>query len=197
MASRAKFFALYGRPFWLEAGYSGTAQSMVGPMLEIHDATTRSGHAALFGFLGVGAAERLKIGNQKLIEACLAQFGRIFGQDAQAPTATLYKDWATDPADRDARRSDLDRPPGFSAFLGARPAGRQARPGRQRDQPERSGLPRRGRRSLRPRCRRTRPAPQPANRMTMTRPPRRIDHLVLAVHDLQNARVSVTAPSWL
>jgi monoamine oxidase len=70
---------------------------MVGPMLEIHDATTRSGHAALFGFLGVGAAERLKIGEQKLIEACLAQFGRIFGQDAQAPTATLYKDWATDP----------------------------------------------------------------------------------------------------
>jgi monoamine oxidase len=97
MASHAKFFALYGRPFWLEAGYSGTAQSMVGPMLEIHDATTWSGHAALFGFLGVGAAERLKIRNQKLIEACLAQFGRIFGQDAQAPTATLYKDWATDP----------------------------------------------------------------------------------------------------
>jgi monoamine oxidase len=97
MSSHAKFFALYGRPFWLEAGYSGTAQSMVGPMLEIHDATTRSGHAALFGFLGVGAAERLKIGEQRLIEACLAQFGRIFGQDAQAPTATLYKDWATDP----------------------------------------------------------------------------------------------------
>lgn len=97
MSSHAKFFALYGRSFWLEAGYSGTAQSMVGPMLEIHDATTRSGHAALFGFLGVGAAERLKIGEQKLIEACLAQFGRIFGQDAQAPTATLYKDWATDP----------------------------------------------------------------------------------------------------
>jgi monoamine oxidase len=97
MSSHAKLFALYGRSFWLEAGCSGTAQSMVGPMLEIHDATTWSGHAALFGFLGVGAAERLKIGKHKLIEACLAQFGRIFGQDAQAPTATLYKDWATDP----------------------------------------------------------------------------------------------------
>ena len=97
MSSHAKFFALYGQSFWLEAGYSGTAQSMVGPMLEIHDATTRSGHAALFGFLGVGAAERLKIGEHKLIEACLAQFGRIFGPDAQAPVATLYEDWATDP----------------------------------------------------------------------------------------------------
>jgi monoamine oxidase len=58
VASHAKFFALYDRSFWLEAGYSGTAESMVGPMAEIHDATTRSGHAALFGFLGVGAAER-------------------------------------------------------------------------------------------------------------------------------------------
>lgn len=97
MSAHAKFFALYGRPFWLEAGYSGTAQSMVGPMAEIHDATTRSGHAALFGFLGVGPAERLRIGEQKLTEACLAQLGRIFGPDARGPTATLYKDWATDP----------------------------------------------------------------------------------------------------
>jgi monoamine oxidase len=97
MSSHAKFFAPYRRPFWLEAGYSGTAQSMVGPMLEIHDATTRSGHAALFGFLGVGPAERIRIGERKLTEACLAQFARIFGQDGLAPTATLYKDWATDP----------------------------------------------------------------------------------------------------
>ena len=97
MSSHAKFFARYDRPFWLEAGYSGTAQSMVGPMLEIHDATTRSGQAALFGFLGVGAAERLRIGEHNLTEACLAQLARIFGPDARTPTATLYKDWATDP----------------------------------------------------------------------------------------------------
>jgi monoamine oxidase len=97
MSSHAKFFARYDRPFWLEAGYSGTAQSMVGPMLEIHDATTRSGHAALFGFLGVGPAERLTIGEHKLTDACITQLGRIFGPDAQAPTATLYKDWAADP----------------------------------------------------------------------------------------------------
>lgn len=97
MSSHAKFFALYQRAFWLQAGYSGTAQSMVGPMLEIHDATTRSGHAALFGFLGVGPAERIRIGQHNLTEACLAQFARIFGPDGLAPTATLYKDWAADP----------------------------------------------------------------------------------------------------
>ena len=31
MSSHAKFFAFYERPFWLEAGYPGTAQSMIGP----------------------------------------------------------------------------------------------------------------------------------------------------------------------
>lgn len=97
MAPHAKFFALYDRPFWREAGYSGTAQSMVGPMLEIHDATTSSGRAALFGFLGVGAQERREIGRQALTAACVGQFARLFGPQAAAPTATVYQDWAADP----------------------------------------------------------------------------------------------------
>jgi monoamine oxidase len=97
MAPHAKFLALYQRPFWLEAGYSGTAQSMVGPLLEIHDATTRSGRAALLGFLGVGAEERRRIGERALTEACVRQFARLFGPEAETPTATLYQDWAADP----------------------------------------------------------------------------------------------------
>jgi monoamine oxidase len=97
MAPHAKFFALYERPFWREAGYSGSVQSMVGPMPEIHDATTAGGQAALFGFLGVGAAERLRMGEEALTEACLAQFARIFGAEATSARATLYKDWAADP----------------------------------------------------------------------------------------------------
>ena len=97
MASHAKFVALYDRPFWYEDGYSGTAQSLVGPLLEIHDATTHSGRAALFGFLGVGPAERARIGQRQLADACLAQLQRIFGEAAHTPTATLYKDWAVDP----------------------------------------------------------------------------------------------------
>lgn len=40
MAPHAKFFAIYDRPFWRDAGLSGAAQSMVGPLVEIHDATT-------------------------------------------------------------------------------------------------------------------------------------------------------------
>ena len=97
MAGQAKFFALYDTPFWLAAGLSGTAQSMVGPMLEMHDATTESGGAALFGFLGMSPTQRQAVGEQELIEACITQFERIFGPEAGRPTATLFKDWAADP----------------------------------------------------------------------------------------------------
>lgn len=97
MAPHAKFFALYDRPFWREAGLSGTAQSLVGPMAEMHDATTASGGAALFGFLGAGAEQRAALGEEALTRACVDQFARIFGADARGPRATLFKDWAADP----------------------------------------------------------------------------------------------------
>lgn len=97
MAGQAKFFALYDSPFWLEDGLSGTAQSMVGPMLEMHDATTQSGDPALLGFLGVGPAERRAMGDRALTEACVAQLVRLFGSRAQSPRATIIKDWAADP----------------------------------------------------------------------------------------------------
>jgi monoamine oxidase len=96
MAPHAKFFALYDRAFWREAGCSGTAQSMVGPMPEIHDATTASGQAALFGFVGVGADQRAALGDAALTRACLEQLARLFGPAALHPTATLLKDWAAD-----------------------------------------------------------------------------------------------------
>ncbi|MEM6336111.1 MAG: FAD-dependent oxidoreductase [Bacteroidota bacterium] len=97
MAPHAKFFALYDRPFWREAGLSGTAQSIVGPMAEIHDATTASGSAALFGFLGIGPEQRAAFGEAALARACLDQLERVFGADARTPRATLFKDWAADP----------------------------------------------------------------------------------------------------
>jgi monoamine oxidase len=96
MAPHAKFFALYDRPFWREAGLSGTAQSMVGPMPEIHDATTASGEAALFGFVGVGADERARMGAEALGRACVAQLVRLFGAEVGRPRATLLKDWAAE-----------------------------------------------------------------------------------------------------
>ncbi len=97
MAPHAKFLALYDRPFWRAAGLSGTAQSMAGPMVEIHDATSSSGQAALFGFLGVPPAGRAAAGEAALTAACVQQLALLFGPEAGTPRATLFKDWAADP----------------------------------------------------------------------------------------------------
>ncbi|MBP1885047.1 flavin monoamine oxidase family protein [Sinorhizobium mexicanum] len=97
MAPHAKFFALYDRPFWRDAGLSGTAQSMVGPLVEIHDATTASGRAALFGFVGVPAGERASVGRDAIIAASVQQLAHMFGPEATSPRATLFKDWTDDP----------------------------------------------------------------------------------------------------
>ena len=79
MAPHAKFFALYDRPFWRDQGLSGTAQSMAGPLVEIHDATTASGRAALFGFVGVPAERRAAVGRDAIISASVAQLAHLFG----------------------------------------------------------------------------------------------------------------------
>lgn len=117
MAPHAKFVAVYDTPFWRLAGLSGTAQSMVGPMPEIHDATTASGHAALFGFIGVSAEQRLALGERALSDACVAQLVRLFGAQAAAPRATLLKDWAAD----EFTATPLDQAPGGHPMVNAAP----------------------------------------------------------------------------
>jgi monoamine oxidase len=97
MVPHAKFFALYDRPFWREAGLCGTAQSLVGPLAEIHDATTASGKAALLGFVGAAADQRSCMGEASLVKKCLEQLVRLYGPHAGDPRATLLKDWALDP----------------------------------------------------------------------------------------------------
>ena len=96
MAPHAKFFALYGEAFWRDSGLSGTAQSGVGPLVEIHDATTASGAAALFGFVGLNRTQRMAVGEETLVRASVAQLARLFGDQAARPWATLIKDWAAD-----------------------------------------------------------------------------------------------------
>ena len=82
---------------WREAGLSGTGQRAVGPLFEIHDATSGSGKAALFGFVGIPATQRNRLGQDAIVAASVHQLARIFGPKASAPQATLYKDWAADP----------------------------------------------------------------------------------------------------
>ena len=97
MAGHAKLLALYPTPFWRMAGLSGSAVSQAGPLAEVHDASDAEGrHAALFGFLGVPAAWRRRMGRQALIDASVAQLSRLFGAQALTPQAVVLQDWAED-----------------------------------------------------------------------------------------------------
>lgn len=95
MAGHAKLLAFYETPFWLEQGYSGDCISQTGPMHEIHDASpNQGGPYALFGFMGVPAANR---SDQILLkQAALQQLVRLFGEKAASPLDIYYKDWAQD-----------------------------------------------------------------------------------------------------
>ncbi|GAC1528553.1 MAG: FAD-dependent oxidoreductase [Ramlibacter sp.] len=116
MASHAKFIAVYKLPFWRKAGLSGQAQSQVGPLAEIHDASSPGGLAALFGFVGVPAGSRSKAGAQRVQAAALAQLQRLFGNDAASPILVLYKDWAADP--KTATAADAFAPATHPAYGG-------------------------------------------------------------------------------
>lgn len=95
MAGHAKLLALYPTPFWRAAGLSGSAVSQVGPLAEVHDASDAEGrHAALFGFVGVPAPWRRRMGRQALVDAAVAQLARLFGSEALAPQAVHVQDWA-------------------------------------------------------------------------------------------------------
>lgn len=97
MAPHAKYFATYETAFWRDQGLSGAGRSAVGPMAEIHDASTPSGQAALFGFIGVPATARKALAEGELLAQCRAQLARMFGPIAALPTAEFIKDWAADP----------------------------------------------------------------------------------------------------
>lgn len=116
MAAHAKFVAVYRQPFWRADGLSGEARSQVGPMVEIHDATAPSGPAALFGFLGVSAAARQGAGDDAITAAAITQLARLFGEQAQQPVATFFKDWS---ADRWAATPDDAIPPHAHPIYGA------------------------------------------------------------------------------
>jgi monoamine oxidase len=99
MAGQAKFAAVYPTAFWRQAGWSGDAMSQRGPLVEIHDASDADGGtAALFGFVGASPAYRNGIGAQALARQAIAQWVRMFGEQAAAPIWQGFQDWAQDPA---------------------------------------------------------------------------------------------------
>jgi monoamine oxidase len=95
MAGQAKLVAVYDKPFWQDKGLSGDALSQLGPLVEIHDASPKTGGPyALFGFVGVPVAHR---SNAERIKAeAVSQLTRLFGEQAANPMAIHLKDWAAD-----------------------------------------------------------------------------------------------------
>ena len=96
MAPHAKYVAVYESPFWRNQELSGSARSAVGPLTEIHDASLVEGNGALFGFFGVPAHIRQSVSEMELKAHCRAQLVRLFGAQAETPTAEYLKDWAQD-----------------------------------------------------------------------------------------------------
>ena len=96
MAGHAKFFALYERPFWRDAGLSGDGISRRGPLMEIHDASpAEPGCGALFGFVGLPAGSPARE-SSRLIEDAVKQLEKMFGPAAANPLDVIVKDWAED-----------------------------------------------------------------------------------------------------
>ena len=108
MAGHAKFFACYDEPFWREKGLCGTAISRSGPLAEIHDASPNSGNAfCLFGFAGLDAESRARMGRSEFIRLAIVQLATLFGDKANSPTATCFQDWSRE----EFTASNADRQP--------------------------------------------------------------------------------------
>ena len=97
MAAQAKVVAVYERPFWREAGWSGDAMSRRGPLVEIHDASgapsVPDALYALFGFVGAPAVVR-QGQSEVLLEHAKQQLARLFGDVALQPVKIILQDWA-------------------------------------------------------------------------------------------------------
>jgi monoamine oxidase len=97
MAGQAKFVAVYDRPYWREAGFSGDAISQKGPLVEIHDASPPAGGPyALFGFVGWPPKLRAEHRAETMMHAT-AQLQDMFGTALSQPLATEMTDWAQVP----------------------------------------------------------------------------------------------------
>ena len=97
MAGQAKALALYDRPFWREAGLSGSAFSQAGPLGELHNASLPgAAEAAIFGFFSWPPALRAAR-RAALPELVARQLGTLFGAEAARPREVIIQDWATEP----------------------------------------------------------------------------------------------------
>lgn len=94
MGGAMKCVVTYSSAFWRERGACGRGVSYVGPLSDIHDASTPDGaHAALFGFFGGGVPDRDCTRAQRR-DRVLQQLSRMYGPEAAHPLHYLELDWA-------------------------------------------------------------------------------------------------------
>lgn len=93
MGGQAKAIVEFDKAFWRDEGLSGFAYSQTGPLVEIHDASTHN-HAALFGFIGLPAQQRLSVPPTQLVGLVRAQIETLF---KHSPTRIRIQDWAKEP----------------------------------------------------------------------------------------------------
>lgn len=97
MAGQAKVVFIYDRPFWRDKNLSGEVCSFLGPLSEIYDASPADeSYYALTSFIGLNAHHRKQIKAEQLIDMCLAQLQRLFGDKSKNVKDIQIKDWSLD-----------------------------------------------------------------------------------------------------
>jgi monoamine oxidase len=99
MGSAIKCIAAYERPFWRDAGYSGEAIVVHGPIRATFDDCSADGaHAALVAFVvGDAARELSSMADEQRRARIVGELARLFGPAAASPIAYVDKDWLVDP----------------------------------------------------------------------------------------------------
>jgi len=116
MAATIKFFALYERRFWHDAGLSGEVVSTNGPLSVVFDNTVGD-QACLLGFLVGGPARGWSDRPEAERHAeVLAQLEQALGPEAAKPTAVHAVDWAIEPYSGGAPIATF--PPGALSLFG-------------------------------------------------------------------------------
>lgn len=97
MSTHCKIIFVYDQPFWREQNLSGEVFSYQGPLSEIYDGSPENENMyALTAFVGLNAPQRKNIGQNQLIQSCLAQLQRLFGEISQNTRDIQIKDWSRD-----------------------------------------------------------------------------------------------------
>jgi monoamine oxidase len=98
MGSVMKVIAVYDKPFWRDAGYTGQVVSDIGPAQVTFDNTPPKGTpGALMAFVEASASRQLDaVSTDELKAKVLDNFAKYYGEKARTPTAFYEKRWDND-----------------------------------------------------------------------------------------------------